>query len=60
MPGHDKTSNIKRIVIPITLRKIAIQSLFYMNISRATLFPGLDGFSSSLGIYQPTLDAVDE
>jgi hypothetical protein len=60
MPGHDKGNNLKRLIIPISLRKVAIQSLFYMNISRATLFPGLDGFASSLGIYQPTLDAVDE
>jgi FRG domain-containing protein len=59
MPGYEKASNLMRLVIPITLRKIAIQSLFYMNISRATLFPGLDGFSSSLGIYLPTLDAID-
>lgn len=59
MPGFDKGSNLKKLVIPMSLRNIAIQSLFYMNISRATLFPGLDGFSSSLGIYQPVLDAVD-
>lgn len=58
MTGHDDSNNLKRVIIPISQRKLAIESLFYMNISRATLFPGLDGFSSSLGIYHPTLDAV--
>jgi hypothetical protein len=58
MSGYDNGQNLKRMVIPRSQQKIAIESLFYMNISRATLFPGLDGFSSSLGIYHPALDAV--
>ena len=58
MTGHDDSNNLKKILIPKSQRKLAIESLFYMNISRATLFPGLDGFSSSLVIYHPTLDAV--
>lgn len=58
MTGHDDSSNIKKLVIPKAQRRIAIESLYYMNISRATLFPGIDGFSSSLGIYHPMLDAT--
>jgi sugar phosphate isomerase/epimerase len=30
--------------------------LFHMNISQTTLFPGLDGYAKSLGVYHPTVD----
>jgi len=53
MPGYDKKTNLKRIIIPRSIQSEAMESLFNMNISRATLYPGLDGFSSSLGIYHP-------
>lgn len=56
MTGYDRTDNIKRIIIPRCLHREAIRSLYYMNISRATLYPGLDGFASSLGIFHPRVD----
>jgi FRG domain len=44
------TGNIARIVIPGSLRRQALRNLWSMDISRAALFPGLDGFAKSLGI----------
>lgn len=44
------TDGILRILIPNTLRKEALRRLWSMNISRAALFPGLDGFARSLGV----------
>lgn len=53
MSGYEKMTHLKRIIIPRSIRSDAMESLFNMNISRATLYPGLDGFSSSLGVYHP-------
>ena len=44
------TDNIVRIIIPESLRQSALQNLWTMDISRAALFPGLDGFAKSLGV----------
>lgn len=44
------TDKIVRIVIPESLRQQALQNLWSMDISRAALFPGLDGFAKSLGV----------
>jgi len=41
---------ILRIVIPDALRIQALRHLWSMDISRAALFPGLDGFARSLGV----------
>jgi hypothetical protein len=46
----EATNNILRIVIPELLRQEALQRLWSMDVSRAALFPGLDGFAKSLGI----------
>jgi hypothetical protein len=40
--------NIEKIVLPRQMREQAIEDLRYMNITRASLFPGLDGFAASL------------
>ena len=47
----DLKNHLKKIIIcaDISLIKDAILHLHRMNINRATLFPGLDGFSASLG-----------
>jgi hypothetical protein len=39
---------VVKITLNIKMRANAIQDLNYMNINRATLFPGLDGFAQSL------------
>ena len=48
--SKDPTDNIVRIVIPEALRIQALRGLWSMDISRAALFPGLDGFAKSLGV----------
>jgi hypothetical protein len=40
-----------RITIPATMRTQAIADLYRMNVTAATLFPGLDGFARSLVCY---------
>jgi hypothetical protein len=52
--GFNKAENILKITIPAALRKEAIERLSNMNISRTSLFPGLDGYSQSLGILHPS------
>jgi hypothetical protein len=59
MPGHESEQNLIKIVIPREMRREALKHLFDMNISRTSLFPGLDGFAYSLGVYAPLYDAVD-
>jgi hypothetical protein len=41
---------ILRFTIPGELRELLIRELKRMNISRASLFPGLDGYATSLGL----------
>jgi hypothetical protein len=45
-----------QIVIPVSMRREALQQLHNMNISRTSLFPGLDGYARSLGVYHPAFD----
>lgn len=40
--------HLVKLVIPNRIRVEALTDLDYMNINRATLFPGIDGFSQSL------------
>jgi hypothetical protein len=53
LSGWHEKRNIKKIIIPQRLRRRALDKLFAMNISRATLFPGLDGFAQSLKVTLP-------
>lgn len=46
-----RTDSIVKIVIPKSKRSEVLKHLWTMDISRAALFPGLDGFAKSLGIY---------
>jgi hypothetical protein len=59
LKGYGEKKHILQLIIP---RKIAIEGLkklFQMNISRTTLFPGLDGYSKSLGIFHPCFSKDD-
>ena len=49
---------LKKLIIPKKLHAEFIETLSYMNVDRATLFPGLDGFAASLGVYQPHVQAA--
>lgn len=59
MPENDDPKNVVKIIIPKSERKSGLNNLFYMNIARSSLFPGLDGYAQSLGVYhsayEPTL-----
>jgi hypothetical protein len=59
MEGWDEPEHITRIDIPAALHRDAIIDLYYMNITRTSLFPGLDGYARSLGIYHPVLNPVE-
>jgi hypothetical protein len=49
-----------KVTIPSTEKKIAIRDLIKMNINRATLFPGLDGFAKSLLLKYGNLSSFGE
>ena len=53
LKGFDNPENLVKIIIPGKLRLEALERLHAMNINRAALFPGLEGFAASLGIYHP-------
>jgi len=50
---NEETTNLVKLVVPDRLRLEMLQKLHSMNINRASLFPGLQGFAESLGIYHP-------
>ena len=51
LPGHEEVSNVVKLRLPASERPEAMESLHYMNISRTTLFPGIDGYAQSLAKY---------
>jgi len=53
LKGFDDSNNLLKLIIPHPMRSDALSNLHSMNISRASLFPGLDGFAQSLKIYHP-------
>ena len=55
LEGFDNEENLVKLIIPDHLRLEALARLHAMNINRASLFPGLQGFAESLGIYHPSL-----
>lgn len=57
MAGIIGKSNLKKVIIPFDLKKPLIQMLYRMNISYATLYPGIEGFSKSLN-YLPYIDGI--
>jgi hypothetical protein len=56
--GHDREAHLLKIVLPARLRREALEKLHYMNISSTSLFPGLDGYARSLGIYHPAFRPI--
>ena len=56
LPGHDHADHIIKLILPSSVRQEALEQLFYMNISRTSLFPGLDGYAQSLGVYHPSFN----
>lgn len=58
LPGWGSDDNVLKLVIPSGLRRQAIEQLNSMNVNSATLFPGLDGFARSLGVYHPSFNPV--
>ena len=55
LPGHDHSENVYRLKLATTMKDEALRQLFLMNVTRASLFPGLDGYAQMLGIYHPLL-----
>jgi hypothetical protein len=55
MPKSLDPKNVQKLVLSHTERLSALKMLHTMNISRATLFPGLDGFAQSLKVFHPLL-----
>lgn len=58
LPQHQSADKVLKIVIPIELRRILLRQLYHMNVSRTSLFPGLDGYAKSLGVYHPSFEPV--
>jgi hypothetical protein len=52
---------MKKIIIPDILRATVLAELARMNVTAASLFPGLDGFARSMYSYLalPRLDRLD-
>jgi hypothetical protein len=46
---NDKVTVARRILIPISQRTSILRELFRMNIGSASLFPGLEGYATSIG-----------
>jgi len=59
LPGHDNAANAEKIIIRYECRKKILRDLFYMNVSRTSLFPGIDGYAKSLGIYHPAYEPLN-
>lgn len=59
IPGHDSPKNLVKLVIPKSVRDQAMPKLFEMNISRASLFPNLDGYAQSLSVYHPIYHPIN-
>lgn len=53
LEDFDNKENLIKLLIPDHLRLEALERLHAMNINRASLFPGLQGFADSLAIHHP-------
>jgi hypothetical protein len=40
-----KTNEVYRLILPTSIRTDAVRDLFHINVTRASLFPGLDGYA---------------
>lgn len=57
-PKYDDPKHIIKIVIPGSETRNVLKQLWNMNISRASLFPGLDGYAQSLSVYHYAYDPL--
>lgn len=53
LAGHDDPAHVMKLVLPSSLRSVALPLLDLMGITRTNLFPGIDGYAQSLGVYHP-------
>lgn len=58
LPQYHRAENVVKLVIPIELRRTILRQLYHMNVTRTSLFPGLDGYARSLGVYHPSFEPV--
>lgn len=58
LPNYSSPDSVVKIVLPKPLRARALEHLYSMNISRTSLFPGLDGYAQSLGVFHPSFRPV--
>jgi len=58
LPGYGQDDHVVQYILPASVREEAIEALYYMNISRTSLFPGLDGYAQSLGVYHSSFNPV--
>lgn len=56
--GWDDEAHLLKIVLPASVRREGISRLNAMNITRTSLFPGLDGLARSLGVYHISFNPV--
>ena len=56
MNAFNDERNIKRLVIRRDKRREYLKKLYGLNITHATLFPGLDGFAHSLPVYHHSFE----
>jgi len=54
LPGSEDPENVLKLILPSGIRGVGLEQLYAMNISRMSLFPGLDGYAQSLGVYHPS------
>lgn len=55
LDGSEKPSHVYRLRIPSKIKRQAMRDLFHMNVTRASLFPGLDGYAQMLAVHHPTV-----
>jgi len=55
MDGFEDRENLAKLELASSIRLEALERLHAMNINRASLFPGLEGFAQSLAIYHPLI-----
>jgi hypothetical protein len=48
------SGDILKLIVPHRMRGRFLSRLWDMNITRKSLFPGLDGYAQSLGVYHPS------
>ncbi|MGH9418421.1 MAG: hypothetical protein ACRD3J_00490, partial [Thermoanaerobaculia bacterium] len=58
MSGYEDDINLVKLVLPRRVRAEALEHLYSMNISRTSLFPGLDGYAQSLGLFHPSFRPI--